>query len=368
MRSEWLTTGPRTDEFEKRFAGQVGADAALAVNSCTAALHLALLVFGVGPGDLVATTPMTFCSTVHAIEHVGATPLLVDVSSSTLNIDVAELKNVLAQPMGLGVRAILPVHYAGQPCDLDAIRMLARDHDLAVVEDAAHAFGASYGAAPIGATAPVPTLACFSFYATKNITTGEGGMLTGPSSAIERARVLSMHGMSRDAWRRHANGAPWHYDVTECGFKYNMSDLQAALGIVQLQQAADFANRRHAIARLYGDLLRDVAEIQLPIEQGPLHHAWHLFVIRLNLERLSIDRDGFIRELHAHNIGASVHFTPVHLLSYYRERYGFRPTDFPIAHREFLRIISLPIHPRMREEDVWDVSRAIQSIARQYAR
>ncbi len=374
LRSDWLTTGPRVQQFEEEFAAFLGAPAAVALNSCTAALHVSLATLGVGPGDAVVTTPMTFASSVHVIEHVGARPLFADVDPDTLNVDPDAVRRVIKEAEAEGpsvVRAILPVHLYGHPCDLDALGQIAADHGLALVQDAAHALPASWRGHAVGA--PVPGfsgggLTCFSFYATKNLTTGEGGMLTGDPALVEEARPWILHGMSRDAWRRYASDGSWHYDVVHAGFKYNMTDMAAALGLVQLRRLPEFQARRLEIVRRYDRAFSEVPEIETPRVHPQAEHAWHLYVIRLNLDRLRIDRDRFIQELAGRNIGTSVHFIPIHLHSYYRDRYGFRPEDFPVAHAEYRRIVSLPLYPRMPDRDVDDVIEAVAGVVAEHRR
>jgi dTDP-4-amino-4,6-dideoxygalactose transaminase len=364
LRSGWITTGPRTRAFERDFAAAVGAPAALAVSSGTAAMHLALVAAGVGPGDLVFTTPMTFCSTVHVVEHVGARPVLVDVQPDTLNLDPDLLAAEVRQRTDGRPAAVIPVHFAGQPCELDRIAALAAAAGLGVVEDAAHAFGAGYRGRPVGRIDDrLPWHGvCFSLYATKNITTGEGGVLAADPELVDRARPWSLHGMSRDAWRRYDTGGGWRYDVVHPGFKYNFTDIQAALGSAQLRRADQLAGRRAEIARQYTAAFAGMDELEPPAERPDVGHAWHLYVLRLRPERLRIGRDEFAAELLARNIGVSVHFIPVHELSYYRDRYGFSPADFPVAYREFDRMVSLPIYPRMTDADVRDVVHAVRSV------
>lgn len=372
LRSDWITTGPKVKRFEEEFAATVGAPAALAVNSGTAAMHVALKTLGIGPGDAVVTTPMTFCSTVHVIEHVGARPVLVDVDPRTLNIDPQRVREALkrlnGQPGETGpVKAILPVHLYGHPCDLDALLEIALQYGLAVIEDAAHALPARYRGRMIGsfaAVANVPVLTCFSFYATKNLTTAEGGMLTGPPELLEQARTWSLHGMSRDAWKRYSAEGSWHYEVTCPGFKYNMTDIQAAIGLHQLRKLARFHGRRREIARRYHAAFLRFEQFELPAENSDVEHAWHLYVLRVREERLGMSRNQFIEELTNRNIGSSVHFIPVHLHAYYRDKYGLAPQEFPVAYREYLRIVSLPLCPRMSDDDVDDVIEAVSDIAR----
>jgi dTDP-4-amino-4,6-dideoxygalactose transaminase len=361
LRSGWITTGPKTKRFEGDFAAYLGAPAALAVNSCTAALHTALVTLGVGPGDEVITTPLTFAASVNVIEHVGARPILVDVEPDTLNIS----PSAVAAAVTPRTRALLPVHYAGHPVDLDPLLELAAEHALAVVEDAAHALPARYRGRRIGAGAnPV----AFSFYATKNLTTGEGGMLTGDPDFLARARMISLHGMSRDGWKRYEKGGSWYYDVLFPGFKYNMTDIQAALGLWQLKKLERFQARRREVVAAYHAAFGDDPAFELPVTRPDVEHAWHLYVLRLRLETLRIDRDRFIEELKARNIGTSVHFIPIHLHPYYRQRYGFKPEAFPVAKDNFERMVSLPLSPKLNDQDVTDVVDAVRDIAARFRR
>lgn len=370
LRSDWITTGPRVRAFEERFRHLVDAPAALALSSGTAAMHLALLALGVGRGDLVVTSPMTFCSTVHVIEHCGARPLLADVEPDTLNIDPDHVEAIAeSDPM---VRVLMPVHLYGQPCGLDRLLDIASRHSLDLVEDAAHALPASWNGRPIGSaldgSGRVRNLTAFSFYATKNLTTGEGGMLTGPAELIEPARVMSLHGMSHDALDRYVEGGSWYYEVVTAGFKYNMTDIQAAIGLAQLERLDALQARRIQLAGRYSQGFAALEEIITPKEKPNRTHAWHIYAIRLNLEMLRIDRARFMAELRHLNIGASVHFIPVHLHPYYRDRYGWRPDDLPVASREYARLISLPLHPRLSDRDADDVIDAVTRIARRYRR
>ncbi|MGQ9851674.1 MAG: DegT/DnrJ/EryC1/StrS family aminotransferase [Aggregatilineaceae bacterium] len=359
LRSDWITTGPKTRRFESEFAQYLDAPAALALNSCTAALHLALLALDIGPGDEVITTPMTFCSSVHVIEHVGARPVLADVEPDTLAIDPARVADAITSR----TRAIMPVHYAGHPVDLAPLLDLAQAHNLYLVEDAAHALPATYRGQRIGT---IGDLTAFSFYATKNLTTAEGGMLTGAPDLIERARLLSLHGMSRDAWKRYDANGSWYYEVVEAGWKYNMTDIQAAIGLVQLQRLQAMQQRRREIVAQYNAAFEPIDALQTPTERPDVESAWHLYVLRLHLDRLTIDRARFIEELRARNIGTSVHFIPIHLHPYYRDKYGFAPDDFPVAYREYQRLISLPLHPGLTDEDVQDVIAAVRDIVEQF--
>jgi len=381
LRSDWITTGPKVKRFEEAFATFLGAPAALALNSGTAAMHVALAILGVGPGDAVITTPMTFCSTIHVIEHLGARPLLVDVEPDTLNLDPNQIEAAIAEWMNGAswsatkgrLKAILPVHLYGHPCDMDALFEIARCYELSIVEDAAHALPAKHrgrfigSAAFCGGLAERPTLlTCFSFYATKNLTTAEGGMLTGAPELIDEARLWSLHGMSKDAWRRYSAEGAWYYEVIRPGFKYNMADIQAAIGLHQIKKLPLFYARRREIVHCYREAFSHLEELQVPTEHSMVEHACHLFVLRLNLEALTIDRACFITELQARNIGTSVHFIPIHLHPYYRDKYGYKPEDFPVAYREYQRIVSLPLYPKMTDRDVQDVIDAVGEIVRKY--
>ena len=363
LRSGWLTSGPRITQLEQEFAAQTKADSALALSSGTAAMHVALHSFALDPGRAVVTTPLTFCSTVHVIEQVGCRPLFVDIDPVTLNIDPAAIElAVEAEPEA--VAALLPVHYAGHPCEMDDVLDIARRHGLPVVEDAAHAFGSAYRGRAIGEVAAAETdrSVCFSLYATKNITSGEGGLLTGSEGVVNRSRLWSLHGMSRDSWQRYGPRGSWEYEVLVPGFKYNMSDIQAALAQSQLRRWRELQKRRTEIAELYAELLSGCDEVELPVARAHITHAWHLYPLRLRCDRLGIDRREFIEELRALNIGTSVHFIPVHMHPYYREKYGYKPSDFPVAAAEFERLISLPIYPRMTDGDVHDVTAAVLDI------
>ena len=367
LRSDWITTGPKTKRFEEEFAAAVNAPAGLALNSGTAAMHVALAALGIGPGDAVITTPMTFVSTVHVIEQVGAQPVLADIQPDTLNLDPARVAEKIehARKQGLRVKAILPVHLYGHPCDLDQLMDLAHEHDLAIVEDAAHALPAKYDGRMIGSFAnenSIRVLTCFSFYATKNLATGEGGMLTGPRDLIDEARIWSLHGMSRDAWNRYGEKGSWYYEVIRPGFKYNLTDMQSALGLQQLRKLGGFHTRRAEIASQYHQAFAKFDELSCPVTRPEVDHAWHLYVLRLNLEQLRITRNEFIEELKQRQIGTSVHFIPVHLHPYYRDKYEFQPEDFPVAFSEFQRIVSLPLNPRMTDRDVSDVIEAVRDV------
>ena len=347
--------------FEEEFARFCEAEYAIGVDSGTSALELALRAYDIGPGDEVITAANSFIASALAISHAGATPVVVDIDAGTYTIDVAAIEKAITSR----TKAIIPVHLYGHPCDMDAFFDIASAHDCAIIEDAAHALPAVYKGRTIGSmadTAPVSTLTCFSFYATKNMTTAEGGMLTGASELIDDARIWALHGMSRDAWKRYSSEGSWGYDVVCPGFKCNMTDIQAALGLHQLQRLSAFHQRRSEIARRYTEAFGVFDEFTTPVERSWAGHAWHLYVLRLNLHELATTRDQFITELQRRKIGTSVHFIPVHLLSYYRDKYRYSPDDFPTANREFQRIVSLPCYPRMSDEDVADVIQAVTEV------
>ena len=361
LRSSWITTGPKTRQFEIDFAAYLQAPGALAVSSCTAALHTALVSARVGPGDEVITTPMTFAASVNVIEHVGARPVLVDVEPDTLNLDPKKVDAATTSR----TRAILAVHYAGHPAELDALDAIAAARGCMLVEDAAHALPARYRDRPIGSRGN-PT--AFSFYATKNLTTAEGGMLTAAPEFLAQARIVALHGMSRDAWKRYAQGGSWYYEVLLPGFKYNMTDIQAALGLWQLRKLARLQQRRAEIVDQYHRAFADEPALELPVTRAEVEHAWHLYVVRLRRDVLSIDRNRFIQELAARNIGTSVHFIPIHLHPYYRDRYGFCPASFPVASANYERMLSLPLAPRLTDADVGDVIEAVRDVVRSFRR
>lgn len=359
LQSDWITTGPKTKQFEWAFQKYTHAPGALAVNSCTAALHVALIALGIGPGDEVITTPMTFCASVNVIEQVGATPVLVDIEADTLNIDVKKIEAAMTKR----TKAILPVHYAGHPVDLDPLVEMATNARLDIVEDAAHAVSAKYKGRLIGSSEnPV----AFSFYATKNMTTAEGGMLTGETLFLEHARILSLHGMSKDAWKRYEKSGDWRYEVVEPGFKYNMTDIQASIGLVQLQKLDRFQSRRREIVRRYQEAFSEEEALELPVEREEVEHAWHLYVLRLRVGHLTISRNQFIEKLKQFQIGASVHFIPVHMHPYYYKKYGFAESDYPVTFQAFQRMVSIPLHPGLSDQDVADVIEAVTMIVSMY--
>lgn len=353
LESGWITTGPKTRQFEEEFARYVGAKHAIAVNSCTAAMHLALEAIGLTRGDEVITTPYTFAATAEVVRYFDARPVFIDIDANSLNMRPDLVEAAVTER----TKAIIPVHIAGLPTDIDAINAVARQHNLRVIEDAAHAFPALYRGRTVGT---LSDFTCFSFYATKSITTGEGGMICTEDDAwAERCRIMALHGVSRDAWARYSEEGSWYYEVLAPGYKYNLSDVASAMGLAQLCKVDRMWQRRQEIARRFNQAFAANSALQIPLDLAESSHAWHLYILRLNLEQLSIDRTQFIQALKRRNIGCSVHFIPLHLHPYYRETYGYRPEDLPVAYREYQRALSLPIYSKMSDEDVEDVIAAV---------
>lgn len=400
LQSGWITTGAKAHQFEQEFASSVGAKYAIAVNSCTAAMHLSLEAVGLQAGDFVLTTPYTFAATAEVVRYFDAIPVFVDVEADTLNIDPRALVETIedldrstrdgSQPKTAGVaraltavgsarsrqqgrpagvkKAVMPVHMAGHPCQMDEIGSIASEYGLAIVEDAAHACSASFKGRPIGAPVGggVPWAACFSFYATKTLTTAEGGMVTTDTEEqAARFRLMSLHGISKDAWKRYTAEGSWYYEVMAPGYKYNMPDVLAAIGLAQLRKVHAMRRRREEIARRYTDAFAKEPGLQLPTVRPDVVHAWHLYMLRLNEAQLGIGRDDFIVQLKSRNIGSSVHFIPLHVHPYYQTTYGYEPLDFPIAHAEYKREVSLPIYSTMTDQDVDDVINAVTEIVQQ---
>ena len=362
LESGWITTGPRTLELAGLIAERAGARHAVCVNSATGALHLALEALGIGAGDEVITSTWTFAATVNVIEHVRAKPVVVDVEPDTLNLDPAAVEAAVTPR----TRAIITVDYAGHPCEYDALHAIAQRHGLRIVDDAAHALGAAYRGRPVGSLADVTA---FSFYATKNLSTGEGGAAVTDDAAIaERIQLLSLHGMSRDAWKRYSDTGSWYYEVVAAGWKYNLSDVLAAIGVGQFERFDEFQARRLELVGRYREALADVDAVRLPIERPHVQHAWHLFPIALEPGRLSIDRGRFIQELRAENIGTSVHFIPIHRHPHFRESLALSPDRFPVAEHAYARAITLPLFPRMSDADAGHVIEAVRKIARAFRR
>jgi dTDP-4-amino-4,6-dideoxygalactose transaminase len=356
LRSGWVTTGPKTRRFEEDFAAYVGAKHAIALSSCTAALHTSLAALNIGPGDEVIVPTLTFCATANVVVHLGATPVVVDVDQ-----DFQISPEAIRRAIGPRTKAIIPVHYAGQSCSLAEISALAESHGIPLIEDAAHAAGAEYDGRKIGLHGRA---VCFSFYAIKNMTTGEGGMITtNDDDFAARIRLLALHGMSRDAWKRYTEAGSWYYEVLEPGYKYNMTDIQAALGIHQLRRLDGFIHRRQQIAAMYDSAFSDLPELRLPARLPGRNHTFHLYPIRLNADNSRLNRSAFIDKLRARNIGTSVHFIPLHRHPFYRDRYGYQPEHFPVCEEIYQGLLSLPLYPKMTDRDATDVIDAVREIA-----
>jgi dTDP-4-amino-4,6-dideoxygalactose transaminase len=362
LRSGWLTTGARVREFEADFARYVGCQHAVAVNSGTAALHLALDAIGLKESDEVLVPTMTFAASAEVVLYFKAKPVLVDCRRDTMNIDPDQIEKAITTK----TKALMPVHIGGQPCDMERILEIAKVHNLKVIEDAAHALPTRYRERMVGT---IGDITCFSFYATKTITTGEGGMATAENPEwAERMRIMSLHGISHDAWKRYTAEGSWYYEIMSPGYKYNLTDVAAALGSQQLKKCDRFWELRRRCAAWYNEGFKDVPEVSVPYVAPDVQHAWHLYVIQLNLERLRISRNAFIELLKKENIGTSVHFIPLHLHPYYRDTFGYRPEDFPTASAVFERIISLPIYPKMTETDVQRVIDTVRTLIKEHRR
>ncbi len=356
IRSGWVTMGPKTIEFEEQFASYVSAKYAIAVSSCTAALHLALDAIGLKQGDEVLLPTTTFTATAEVVSYFKAKPVLVDVDAVSLCIDPGDARRRITAK----TRAIIPVHFAGQPCDMEEIQDMAHRHQLRVIEDAAHSLPSSYRGVPVGA---ISELTAFSFYATKTLTTGEGGMITTNNADLAaRMRMMRLHGIARDAWKRYSAEGSWYYEVTESGFKYNLTDIQSAIGIVQLARCDSMtAARSHIAARYSAEFAKEPA-LEIPTVTDDRTSAWHLYVLRLNLNRLSITRSDVIEKLKERGIGASVHFIPLHMHPYYRRAFGYRTEDFPVASAQYERYLSLPIFPTMTSSQIDFVIESVLAI------
>ncbi len=371
LRSGWITTGPKAKRFEREFAAYVGARHALAVAHCTGALHLALFALGIGPGDEVITTPFTFTATAEAIAYLGARPVFVDIEPQTLNIDLDKVEALLASGKLARPRALLPVHFAGQACDMERVIAIARRYGLKTVEDAAHATGAAVklngrGMVRIGTIGDVT---CFSFYATKNITCAEGGIATTEDDRLaHKIAVASLHGMNRDAWKRYSSSGSWYYEIDDLGFKYNLSDVHAAIGLAQLRRVEEFQRKRTEIAKAYTEAFLCEPALEPPFARPDVVHAWHLYVLRLRTERLRIHRNKFVELLRERGVGVSVHCIPLNYMRVYQTKYGYRPGDFPVAEDVYSRCLSLPIYPAMTDRDVNYVIDTVLDVTRQNLR
>ena len=364
--SKWISTGPKTAEFEQRFAEYIGVKHALAVSSCTAALHLSLVAAGIGEGDEVITTPYTFTATAEAIGYTGARPVFVDIHPLTLNIDVSKIEDKITPR----TKAIMPVHFAGLPCDIDGILDICQEHELVFIDDAAHAIPAEYNGHHIGS---IGDLSAFSFYANKNLTTGEGGMITTNSDYFASIiKPMRLHGLDKDAWARQSNRSIWYYEVASQGYKYNMTDIQAAMGLCQLMKLDKQHEIRRKYAQIYEAELSEVREIMTPQaedlnpigKQAISVHSWYLYIIQLQTSQIKINRDEFIDAMGDRNVECSVHYIPLHLFAFYQKLYGYQEGDFPNAEFAFQRVVSLPMHPGLTEEDIYIVIDTIKKILR----
>jgi len=348
--SGWLTMGPVTLDFERLLAQYMETKHAVVVSSCTAALHLSLIALGIREGDEVITVPFTFAATGNVIINSGAKPVFVDIDRKTYNIDPQKIEEAITPR----TKAVIPVHYAGQPCDMKAITEISRTHNLFVIEDAAHAIGAKYENRNIGSFSEAT---CFSFYATKNITTGDGGaILTNDDNLADRLRILRLHGISEDAWKRYSAEGSWYYTIEDFGWKYNLTDIQSALGIAQLKKLDRFIEMRRKYARIYNEELSNIRGVITPYEKPEVKHAYHLYPILLEKH----DRGRFVEQMYQQGIGCSVHFIPLHLHSCYQKRFGFKKGDFPNTEWVYEREVSLPLYPMMTEEDIYRVIKAVR--------
>jgi dTDP-4-amino-4,6-dideoxygalactose transaminase len=356
LRSGWLGTGPKVAQLEREFRDYKEAPYAVAVNSCTAALHLSMLAAGIGPGDEVITTALTFCATVNTIIHAGARPVLADVDPATFNIDPQDV----AAKITSRTKAIVPVHFAGRACDMDALAAIAQQHGLMIIEDCAHALETTYKGRRAGTFG---TFGCFSFYVNKNMTTGEGGMiLTTVEKHSDRLKILALHGMSKDAWRRFSDDGYKHYYVVECGYKYNMMDIQAAIGIHQLRRIEKNWERRQEIWATYQNEFAGLP-VSLPAQPDDgTRHAYHLYTVLIDPERTNLTRDQFIAYMTTENVGVGVHYQSIPVHPYYQERFGWRPEDNPHSFRIGQQTVSLPLSPKLTDRDVADVVRAVYKV------
>ncbi len=362
LRSGWLTMGPKTVSFEEKFREYIGSKNAVSMNSCTACLHLALKAIDLKRGDEVILPAVTFTATAEVVTYFGARPVLADIDEQTLNIDASKIEEMITKK----TKAVIPVHYAGQPCDMDEICDLARLRHLSVIEDAAHAIPALYKGRRIGT---IGDMTCFSFYATKSLTTGEGGMVTTENDDwAERMRSLRLHGISRDAWKRYTNEGSWYYEVLDAGYKYNMTDIQASLGVAQLRKVDWMRERRSRIAEKYTEAFRFIEEVRTPFVKSDRESAWHLYVVALSLDALTIDRNRFMDELKGMGVMSSVHFIPLYRHPYYRNTFNYSPTGFPVSERVYDRIVSLPIYPGMTDEEVSRVAESVEYVIRKFRR
>lgn len=362
LQSGWLTTGPKVKQLEKEFANYIGTQHAVAVNSCTAGLHLSLVAHGIKAGDEVIVPSYTFAATANVVVHCNATPVFADIKEEDFGLDIEDVKKKITKK----TRAIIPVHYAGQSCDLSGIQEIAQENNLQIIEDCAHSTGATYKGKKTGTFGKT---AAFSFYATKNLTTAEGGMITTNDEKLaQQLQILRLHGMSREAWKRYKEEGNWKYEIVAAGYKYNLSDVQAAMGLVQLKKMEAMNEKRKILASAYAKALENNDAVKIPRELPERKHVWHLYPVLLNLEKLKIDRDKFIEALAKENIGTSVHFIPLHLQPYYQNAFGYKKGALPITEQVYEREVSLPIYPNMKESDVEDVIHAIERITKYFTK
>ena len=360
MKSDWITTGPKMKIFEDNFKGYIGSKYAVAANSGTAALHISTSALGIKPGDEVITTPLTFVASANCVVYRGGTPILADIRKDTYNIDPNEIKKKITPK----TKAIIPVHFGGQPCDMDEITEIADEHDLIVIEDAAHAIDAEYKGKKIG---NISKLTCFSFHPVKNITTAEGGMVTtNDDDLCDKLLMFRTHGISKTAEKRFGKAGDYFYDMQFLGFRYNMSELHASIGIHQLNKLGGFQKRRREIADIYNRELQKIEEITIPYVQEKVKHTWHLYVIQLNLEKLRVDRDHIFRALREENIGVNVHYIPVHYHSFYKTNFGLKQGLLPNVEWLYPRLLTIPLFPKMSDNDVYDVINAIEKVINYY--
>lgn len=360
LKSNWITTGPKMRFFEERFKEIRGSKYAVAVNSGTAALHVSTSSVNIQPGDEVITTPLTFVASANCVVYRGGTPILADIKKDTYNIDPNEIKKKISSK----TKAIIPVHFTGQPCDMDEITEIAEEYNLYVIEDAAHAIDAEYKGKKIG---NISDLTIFSFHPVKNITTAEGGMvLTNNDELYEKLLMFRTHGISKDAIKRFGKAGGYFYDMQYLGFRYNLSELHACLGIQQLNKLESFQNRRREIVKIYYKELESLEEITLPYVKKNIKHSWHLFVLQLNLETLKVDRDHIFKAMRAENIGVNVHYIPIHYHSYYKDHFGLKKGILPNVEWLYPRLLTIPIFPKMSDDDVYDVVNALEKVIKYY--
>ncbi|MFX1383444.1 MAG: UDP-4-amino-4,6-dideoxy-N-acetyl-beta-L-altrosamine transaminase [Promethearchaeota archaeon] len=360
LKSSWITTGPKMRLFEENFKEYIGTKYAVAINSGTAALHISTSCININPGDEVITTPLTFVASANCIVYRGGTPIFADIKKDTYNIDPNEIRKKITSK----TKAIIPVHFAGQPCDMDEICDIASENNLFIIEDAAHAIDAEYKGKKIG---NISDLTIFSFHPVKNITTAEGGMVTTNNNELyDKLLIFRTHGISRDAVKRFGKSGGYYYDMQVLGFRYNMSELHAALGIHQLNKLESFQKRRREIVKIYNREIADIKEITIPYVKKDVKHSWHLYIIQLNLEKLKVDRDRIFKALREENIGVNVHYIPVHYHSYYQEKFGLQKGILPNVEWLFPRLLTIPLFPKMTENDVYDVINALEKVLTYY--